>query len=496
MRTLSSRRCWPRVPPALPLARPTGCSSTRVSPSATRPRIVPYLAALGVSHLYASPDLPGEPRQHPRLRRGRLQPAQPRDRRRDDFEALVDRPPRARDGADLVDFVPNHMGIAGGANPWWQDVLENGQTSAYAALLRHRLGAAQAGAAAARSCSRSSATTTASCSRTARSSSASSDGAFTLWYYAPAAPDRPADLPARSCAARSTRLAARVRARRPSPPRVPEHRHRVRAPAAAGRAGARAPGRAAARAGRRQAAARAVAGGTPARSPPRSNAAVREINGTPGDPPLLRRARRADRAPSATASPIWRVAAEEINYRRFFAINELAAIRQEEPAVFAATHELLLRLVGEGKIDGRPDRPPGRPLGSRRLLPLPAARRLPRPLPGALLARKPPRGARALGVGQTSNRRSPPGGMGDGPTTGRPRPPRPALPAWSRRSSSTARNCRADWAVDGTVGYEFAQAATGLFVDARRAARPSTSSTPASPATRSVSPTSSTRPRS
>ena len=32
----------------------------------------------------------------------------------------------------LVDVVPNHMGIAGGANAWWQDVLENGRTSAYA----------------------------------------------------------------------------------------------------------------------------------------------------------------------------------------------------------------------------------------------------------------------------------------------------------------------------------------------------------------------------
>ena len=34
--------------------------------------------------------------------------------------------------AYVVDVVPNHMGIAGGANAWWQDVLENGRTSAYA----------------------------------------------------------------------------------------------------------------------------------------------------------------------------------------------------------------------------------------------------------------------------------------------------------------------------------------------------------------------------
>jgi (1->4)-alpha-D-glucan 1-alpha-D-glucosylmutase len=46
----------------------------------------------------------------------------------------------------------------------------------------------------------------------------------------------------------------------------------------------------------------------------------------------------------------WRVAAEEINYRRFFDITELAAVRMEDPEVFADTHRLLLRLVGEGKV--------------------------------------------------------------------------------------------------------------------------------------------------
>jgi len=48
----------------------------------------------------------------------------------------------------------------------------------------------------------------------------------------------------------------------------------------------------------------------------------------------------------------WRVATEEINYRRFFDINGLAAIRMEDPAVFAQTHTLLLRLIGEKKVTG------------------------------------------------------------------------------------------------------------------------------------------------
>ncbi len=48
----------------------------------------------------------------------------------------------------------------------------------------------------------------------------------------------------------------------------------------------------------------------------------------------------------------WRVATEEVNYRRFFDINELAAIRMEDPRVFEATHALVLDLVASGAITG------------------------------------------------------------------------------------------------------------------------------------------------
>ncbi len=48
----------------------------------------------------------------------------------------------------------------------------------------------------------------------------------------------------------------------------------------------------------------------------------------------------------------WRTATHEINYRRFFDINELAAIRMEDPEVFDATHALLLRLIKEGIVTG------------------------------------------------------------------------------------------------------------------------------------------------
>lgn len=56
----------------------------------------------------------------------------------------------------------------------------------------------------------------------------------------------------------------------------------------------------------------------------------------------------------------WRVAAEEINYRRFFDINSLAAIRMEDPAVFEATHRFVLKLIAEGHVTGlRVDHPDG-----------------------------------------------------------------------------------------------------------------------------------------
>ncbi|MGH9684677.1 MAG: malto-oligosyltrehalose synthase [Candidatus Acidiferrales bacterium] len=46
----------------------------------------------------------------------------------------------------------------------------------------------------------------------------------------------------------------------------------------------------------------------------------------------------------------WRVASEELNYRRFFNINDLIGLREEEPIVFAARHAEIVRLIQEGKV--------------------------------------------------------------------------------------------------------------------------------------------------
>ena len=48
----------------------------------------------------------------------------------------------------------------------------------------------------------------------------------------------------------------------------------------------------------------------------------------------------------------WRVATDEVNYRRFFDINDLVAIRVEEPEVFRATHDLALGLIRDGRVSG------------------------------------------------------------------------------------------------------------------------------------------------
>lgn len=78
---------------------------------------------------------------------------------------------------------------------------------------------------------------------------------------------------------------------------------------------------------------------------------VEEFNGLRGAP------RSFDRLEALLADQgfrlsHWRVASDEINYRRFFDVNELAAVRVEEPRAFEAMHALIRRLVAGGGVDG------------------------------------------------------------------------------------------------------------------------------------------------
>ena len=93
--------------------------------------IVPYLDALGISDVYASPYFQASPdslhgydiTDHNKLN-GAIGS-------REDYEAWVGEL-HAHAMGQILDFVPNHVGIAEPLNEWWMDVLENGPSSRYA----------------------------------------------------------------------------------------------------------------------------------------------------------------------------------------------------------------------------------------------------------------------------------------------------------------------------------------------------------------------------
>jgi len=93
-------------------------------------QIVPYLHALGVTHVYASPYMtaqPGSPHGYDVCRHDQLNPeiGTPEDYAA--FVAVL----REHGMGQVLDVVPNHM-AASSFNPWWMDVLENGPSSPYA----------------------------------------------------------------------------------------------------------------------------------------------------------------------------------------------------------------------------------------------------------------------------------------------------------------------------------------------------------------------------
>jgi (1->4)-alpha-D-glucan 1-alpha-D-glucosylmutase len=80
-------------------------------------------------------------------------------------------------------------------------------------------------------------------------------------------------------------------------------------------------------------------------------ASRRQINGVKGDSRSFDRLEELLSRQSYRLA-FWRVAADEINYRRFFDINQLAAIRVDDPEVFYPVHALLMEMIHEGQIDG------------------------------------------------------------------------------------------------------------------------------------------------
>ena len=93
-------------------------------------RIVPYLRALGITHVYASPFLkarPGSIHGYDIIDHGSLNPEIGSE---EDFNAWV--AALAENGlGQILDVVPNHMAVATNDNAWWNDVLENGPSSRF-----------------------------------------------------------------------------------------------------------------------------------------------------------------------------------------------------------------------------------------------------------------------------------------------------------------------------------------------------------------------------
>ena len=287
--------------------------------------IVPYLAALGISHLYASPLLkarPGSTHCYDIVDHNEINPELGGiDALRRLMAAL-----RAQNMGLLLDIVPNHMGVGGADNAWWLDVLEWGQASRYAeffdidwtppdASLTHKLLAPFLGAAYGEVLESG-----------ALQLKCGEAGGLHIEYHEHHFP----------ISARSTALVLHIE------PACNDISHAF--------------ANAAKRSGRNaahQVAAEAKAMLRVFVKTEEGAEAVRKCLAR-FDPAQEDGRRRLHELLQRQHYRLawWRAAADEINWRRFFDINTLAGIRVEQPRVFDATHGFLLQLYAEGLIDG------------------------------------------------------------------------------------------------------------------------------------------------
>ena len=383
--------------------------------------LVPYLASLGISHVYCSPYFrarPGSVHGYDVVDHNSLNPE---IGTRKDFEEFV-ATLRAHSMGHILDFVPNHVGIMGADNAWWMDVLENGKASRFAeffdidwsppnAALADKLLVPALGDPYGTVLERGE----------LQLRYEPELGSFAVFYHQHRFPIDPRTYPvvleralARFDGTAVTglrELESLVAAFRNLPDRAdtaPEkvierdrdeeiHKQRLRE----------------------------LLDATPALAQAVLEA-TKELGGTAGESPsfdalheLLER--------QCYRLAYWRVAADDINYRRFFDVNDLAALRMENDAVFDATHRLVLELLREGKLDGlRIDHPDGL-------------------YDPAQYFEKLQQRARSV--------------------TGQP------LYLLVEKINASFERLPQSWQVNGTTGYNFANVVNGLFVDARAKTR-------------------------
>ncbi len=318
-------------------------------------RVVLYLDELGISDLYASSYLaarPGSLHGYDIVDHNTLNPEIGSFEAYERMTAAL----RERGMGQILDVVPNHMGIAAGANRWWNDVLENGPSSPYAEFFdidwdpveRHLANKVllpilgdQYG-------------------RVLENQELALEieaGAFRLRYHETPLPVEPRS----TIQILSHGLDHLARAIGEDQPQLQEYQSIITALGNLPAITETVPDRVGERMREKEVIRRRLAHLMEMSEPVRATVdrTLAVFNGRRGDP---RSFDLLDRLLSDQPYRLahWRVAGEEINYRRFFDVNELAAIRIENPAVLNETHRLIFQLLEAGQVTGlRIDHPDG-----------------------------------------------------------------------------------------------------------------------------------------
>src|ERR1700704_2540375 len=294
--------------------------------------IIPYLKALGITHLYASPFMKsrrGSTHGYDVVDHAQINPELGGDA---GFERLS-RALKQHDLGLILDFVPNHVGVHFADNPWWLDVLEWGPASPHAVSFdidwdllpfRARGGVLLPiiGSSYGQALERGE----------IELRYDGHEGSFSAWYFEhrlPIAPERYSEVlrtVVREAGAQDSAAGKSILALA-SQYRGLRHPNRREAPGF-------------------KAELKAILGG--AEIIERGLAAYRAGPERPAQTLALHHLLERQHYKLGH----WRLASSDINYRRFFDINTLAGLRVEDAGTFEAIHRLVKRLIAEGKLQG------------------------------------------------------------------------------------------------------------------------------------------------
>lgn len=310
-------------------------------------RIVPYLHALGITDCYASSYLtavPGSQHGYDVVDPTTLNPDLGTEH---DFRIFTDS--LAQHGmGQILDVVPNHMGIAKSCNAWWLDVLENGPSAHYASFFDidwHPVKAELEGKVLLPILGEQYGTVV----ENQEIILEYQEGRFFIRYCDHRLPVDPKPS-AMILALRLDELISRAQSDDPHGQELQSILTALQhLPARNELDPARVAERYREKEIIRRRLSRIVDESQTVQTFVQENVAI--YNGTKGD------SKSFDLLDQLLSYQVyrlahWRVASDEINYRRFFDINELAAIRMEDPAVFRSFHQLILQLLKKGVVTG------------------------------------------------------------------------------------------------------------------------------------------------